>query len=276
MGAKPEVACWANSVHARHVSSSEWSSPSHSTASRTRNTFGILTTIAPWPPQRKVSTQATGSLLLAQSVEEVGHLSQRAAALTTHGVPCTLLPHDALLAREPALHLPPEGAGLLTESDTQIVSTPSSQHGVCQSAVAIMLLLSPFLGILLCVCVCRMGEWQPLHFWTSVERMVPPFRYEFEALLAICHQQPVTISRGLTPAGSYAATVMGQLNGSDLRAADCTPPSQVLLGDTVQRLVCHGASGGANSAGSAQPPNVPAAHVVETEQHRLVGRCVSG
>jgi hypothetical protein len=69
------------------------------------------------------AAQTTGSLLLATTAAEMTQLEARASMLQAKGVEgVRLLVRDQVVREEPALGLPPTAAGLLVESDAQIVS----------------------------------------------------------------------------------------------------------------------------------------------------------
>jgi len=79
------------------------------------------------PPPTTTTTQTTGSLLLATTASEMTQLEARASMLQAKGVEgVRLLVRDQVLREEPALGLPPSAAGLLVESDGQIVSDRAS------------------------------------------------------------------------------------------------------------------------------------------------------
>jgi hypothetical protein len=74
-------------------------------------------------PRRPRNAQTTGSLLLATTAAEMTQLEARATMLQAKGVEgVRLLTQEQVLREEPALGLQPSAAGLLVESDAQIVS----------------------------------------------------------------------------------------------------------------------------------------------------------
>lgn len=76
--------------------------------------------------------QTTGSLLLATTASEMVQLDARAAMLQAKGVGgVRVLTRDQAACEEPALGLPQSAAGLLVESDAQIVSGPGWGGACC-------------------------------------------------------------------------------------------------------------------------------------------------
>lgn len=80
---------------------------------------------APVGPLFPSLAQETGSLLLASNAHEAQLLAERAHMLARHGVQARALTAREVQQQEPALRLAPDGAGLVVQSDGQIVSAQS-------------------------------------------------------------------------------------------------------------------------------------------------------